>query len=122
MKQKRKNLEFPVDVKKQVLERSGNRCERCGIDFDNALKGEFHHIVAICFGGDNSLSNCSLLCGDCHLVAPNVRKKIDLLIYRHYFLRFASFKEAAQFYSVDNRFDLQVKLALDLAKKYKKNF
>lgn len=95
MKQKRKNLEFPVDVKKKVLERSENRCERCGIDFDEDFTGEFHHIIPIVYEGYGRIENCSLLCCDCHRIAPNVKDTKDILIYRAYFLRFASFKEAA---------------------------
>lgn len=119
---RKKKLEFPLKIKKKVMERSGNKCERCGIDFDDDFKGEFHHIIPIVFGGDNTEDNCSLLCGNCHHVAPNLRSKEELLIYKHYFLRFASFKEAAKHYRVDNKFDLHVKVALDIANKSKKKF
>jgi hypothetical protein len=117
---RRTKLEFPSDVKRKVKERAGNRCERCGIDFDEGFEGEFHHIIPIVYGGDNSIGNCSLLCHNCHSVAPDLKRKKDLLIYEHYFLRFASFKEAAQYYGVDNRFDLYIKIAQDLARKFKK--
>ncbi|MBD3228091.1 MAG: hypothetical protein GF329_07865 [Candidatus Lokiarchaeota archaeon] len=50
----KKRPEFPMDVKRRVIERSRNRCERCNIDFDDDFKGEFHHIKPIVFGGDNS--------------------------------------------------------------------
>lgn len=117
---KRKNLEFSSSVKKKVIERSGNRCERCGVDFDEDYSGEFHHIIPIVYRGNNTIDNCSLLCRNCHITAPNVKGKRDLLIYKHFFLRFASFKEAAQYYKVDNRFDLYTKVALDIAKILKK--
>ena len=117
---KRKNSEFPVNVKKKVIERSGNRCERCDIDFDEDLKGEFHHIIPVIYGGDNSIDNCSLLCSDCHLVAPDMKDQKDVLIYKYFFLRFASFKEAARHYKVNTRFDLHVKVALDIVKAFKK--
>ena len=110
-----KRLEFSVSVKKKVMERSGNRCERCGIDFDEDFKGEFHHIVPVLFGGVNSDDNCSLLCFNCHRMAPNIKNKDEIPIYHHYFIRFASFKEAAEYYDVDNRFDLYIKVALDIA-------
>jgi len=105
-----------VSVRRKVVERSGNRCERCGINFDDAFKGEFHHIIPVICGGDSSICNCSLLCKNCHYAAPNVKTEKDLLIYNHYFLRFASFMEAAQHYEVDNRLDLYTKIALDMAK------
>ena len=120
MKQKRKNLEFPVKIKKQVVERSGNRCERCGIDFDEEFMGEFHHIIPVVYKGYNHIDNCSLLCRDCHRVAPNVKDEQDILIYKYYFLRFSSFKEAAQYYEVHTRFELYAKIALEIAK-YQKN-
>jgi hypothetical protein len=113
---KRKNLEFLSTVKKMVIERSGNRCERCGIDFDEDFPGEFHHIIPTIHDGENIIENCSLLCHDCHLIAPNIKDKKDLLIYKHFFLRFASFKEAAQYYKVDNRLDLYTKIAFDIEK------
>ena len=117
---RKKRPEFPSDIKRKVMERSGNRCERCNIDFDDDFTGEFHHIISVVFGGDNTEGNCSLLCSNCHRVAPNVRNKDEMLIYKNYFLRFASFKEAAQYYGVDNKFDLHVKIALDIAKLSKK--
>ena len=117
---KKKRPEFPASVKRKVMERSGNKCERCGIDFDDTSKGEFHHIKSVVFKGDKDIDNCSLLCYDCHRVAPNIKSEEDLLIYKYYFLRFASFKEAAKYYEVDNRFDLHVKVAMDIARNYKK--
>ena len=117
---RKKRPEFPSDVKRKVMERARNRCERCGIDFDEGFTGEFHHIIPAIFGGDNSNSNCSLLCRNCHRAAPNIRSEEELPIHKHYFLRFASFKEAAQYYGVDNKFDLHIKVALDIAKISKK--
>jgi len=117
---KRKRPEFPSDIKKKIIARSGNRCERCDIDFDEGFTGEFHHIIPAVFGGDNSINNCSLLCRNCHRAAPNIRSEEELPIHKHYFLRFASFKEAAQYYGVDNKFDLHIKVALDIAKMSKK--
>ena len=117
---KKKRPEFPSDVKRKVIERSSNKCERCGIDFDEDYTGEFHHIISSIYGGDNSIDNCTLLCHNCHRAAPNIKNLKEMLIYRHYFLRFASFKEAAQHYKVDNRLDLSVKIAFDIAKLIKK--
>jgi len=102
------------------MERTGNRCERCNIDFDDDFIGVFHHIIPIVFGGDNSINNCSLLCNNCHRIAPNIKSEEELVMYKHYFLRFASYKEAAQYYKVDNKFDLHTKAALDVAKRSKK--
>ena len=114
----RRKKEFQTSIKKKVIERSGNKCERCCVDFDDDFKGEFHHIKSIVFGGDNSLGNCSLLCKKCHDLSPNVNDEKDLLIYKYYFLRFSSFKEASLYYNVDNRMELYVAIAKDIAKKH----
>lgn len=117
---KKKRPEFPSDIKRKVIERTGNICERCKVDFDDNFKGKFHHIIPVVFGGDDSENNCSLLCKSCHRIAPNIRDKKELLLYNNFFLRFASFKEATQFYNVDTRFDLSIKAGLDITKTYKK--
>jgi len=36
---KKKRPEFPSDVKRKVIEISGNRCERYGIDFEESYAG-----------------------------------------------------------------------------------
>ena len=117
---KKKRPEFPSYVKRKVMKRSGNRCERCGIDFNEGYTGEFHHIISVENGGDLNIENCSLLCRNCHRAAPNIKSKEELLIYKYYFMRFASFKEAAKYYGVDNRISLYVKLAQDIAKRVEK--
>lgn len=117
---RKKRPEFTSDIKRKIIEKSGNKCERCSIDFDNTFKGIFHHISPVVFGGDNSIKNCSLLCNNCHRITPNIKSEEERVMYNHYFLRFASFKEPAEHYKVDNKFDLQIKAALDIAKRSKK--
>ena len=117
---RKKRPEFPSYIKKKIIERSGNRCERCMIEFNNNIKGVFHHIIPAVFGGKNSINNCSLLCRNCRRIAPNIKNKNELVIYTHYFLKFASFKEAAEYYGTYDSFDLYIKAALDIAKKSKK--
>ena len=81
---KQKKHEFPSEIKRNVRKRANNRCERCGIDFDEDFMGEFHHIIPIVYGGENNEKNCSLLCHNCHLAAPNVKSDEDLLIYNFF--------------------------------------
>lgn len=114
---KKKRLEFSRYIKRKVIERSGNKCERCGFIFDDYKKGEFHHIKSVVFGGNASLENCSYLCKKCHNEAPNVKDENDLLVYKHFFLRFASFKEAAKHYNTDTKLELYLKIAKDIASK-----
>jgi len=52
-------------------------------------------------------------------VAPNAKDELDLLIYRRYFLRFSSFKEAARYYGEDTKLGVYVKCALELAEREK---
>jgi hypothetical protein len=106
---------FPSQIKKKVIDRSQNRCERCKIDFDDDCLGEFHHIKPVVYGGKNTIENCTLLCHNCHLEAPNVKNKEDLLIYKYLFLRFASFKEAAEYYGVKDKLELYTRVALEIA-------
>ncbi|UCF49110.1 MAG: HNH endonuclease [Thermoplasmatales archaeon] len=115
---RKKRPEFSNVTKRIIIERSGNKCERCGIDFNDSFKGVFHHIIPACFGGDNHIDNCSLLCDDCHKKAPNIKNIDEKIIYTDYFLRFSSIKEAMNYYKVDNRFDLYVTAALDLKNKH----
>ncbi len=53
--------------------KANGRCERCGKElvFDNHQEGErgaweAHHKTARDVGGSDSLSNCEVLCLDCH--------------------------------------------------------
>ena len=114
---KRKRPEFSTEIKRKIIERSGNKCERCGFIFDDIKKGEFHHIKAVVFGGDASFDNCSLLCKKCHDEAPNVKDEKDLLVYNHFFLKYASFKEANEYYNADTKLQLYLKAARDIASK-----
>jgi hypothetical protein len=112
---KKKRREFPIGIKRLVMMRSGNRCERCNSDFNEGFTGEFHHIIAVSDNGDDSIENCSLLCRNCQKAAPRVLNEIDKMIYKHYFLRFASYREAAAYYKAENKMELYVKLAQDIA-------
>lgn len=50
------------DMRLLVLERDGNRCQKCGRD--NSL--EVHHIKAVQDGGTDSPGNLITLCSVCH--------------------------------------------------------
>jgi len=78
------------------MEKVNNRYERCDIDFDNFFKGIFHHIIPFCFGGNNQIDNCSLLCNDCHKKALIIKNRDEKIIYTDYFLRFFSIKNVME--------------------------
>ncbi len=75
-------MAFSESIKDEAFERSGGRCEcdkqhndlqaphhggRCSVTFTRyGGKWEAHHIVSVSAGGPDTLSNCAVLCLDCH--------------------------------------------------------
>ena len=51
--------------RRQAVERSGYRCERCG----NTGRLEVHHKQRIADGGTDELDNLEVLCRKCHFAA-----------------------------------------------------
>lgn len=58
--------EFSKKTKLAAFERSGGNCENCGIKLSAISGVEYDHIIRCELGGDNDLSNCSVLCRNCH--------------------------------------------------------
>jgi len=79
-------MAFSDDTVKQAFRQSGDQCQctrtshshtgRCSRTFTYEQRGtkwDAHHIVALTSGGDDSLSNCQILCtAECH---PQVRPR-----------------------------------------------
>jgi 5-methylcytosine-specific restriction endonuclease McrA len=76
-------MSFPESVVKEAWKRAGGRCEckntthnhyrRCNKQLTWENRGregrgawEAHHTVSVDSGGSNTLSNCEILCWDCH--------------------------------------------------------
>lgn len=76
-------MPFSEDVKLQAWKRAGGRCEckrvscghsgRCNkqLVYSNHSEGqrgawEAHHVISESNGGSDTLSNCQVLCLDCH--------------------------------------------------------
>jgi hypothetical protein len=53
-------------VTRTVLLRDGWICQVCG-----ELGEEVHHVQPICYGGEDTTTNCVVLCSDCHKSAPD---------------------------------------------------
>ena len=65
--------DFTEEVIKKAWERANKRCENCGkqLAWDNHEEGQWgaweaHHITSKSEGGSGELSNCRILCLDCH--------------------------------------------------------
>ena len=71
-------MSFPMEIIKKAWNRAGGRCEVCRKElvWDNHSEGErgawdAHHIKAKKDGGEDTLSNCRILCLDCHKETPS---------------------------------------------------
>ncbi len=58
-------MAFTELTKMQALERAGYRCEKCGKKVTISTC-EAHHKTSVLSGGSDNLSNCQILCIDCH--------------------------------------------------------
>jgi len=64
-KKKEQELIREAEIKAQLYERAGGRCEDCGGRGDwRGLAA--HHAVFRSHGGSDTLDNLVLLCGKCH--------------------------------------------------------
>jgi hypothetical protein len=76
----RKRLgEVSNKVKKQIIERDGNKCLKCGI----GVNLEIHHITPLCLGGDNQKENLATLCFKCHKQAPDDKINFEKYVQIH---------------------------------------
>ena len=58
--------EFSKKTKLEAWQRSGGRCECCGIKIMPGNGPEYDHKIEVALGGDNSLDNCQVLAARCH--------------------------------------------------------
>jgi len=107
---KKKRNEFPVSIRKKVMKRAGNRCDRCWSKRDL----EYHHKIPVSMGGDSSIENCIVLCHNCHSIAPS-----DPFLLEKFFLRFASIKEMIQYYNVNDEKEVMKSFSREIGVKYK---
>ena len=66
-------MAFPKSIIDKAWERANGHCENCGKELskNNHEEGErgaweAHHITPQSEGGSDTLSNCKVLCLDCH--------------------------------------------------------
>ena len=58
--------EFTAKTKRYALNRCAGKCQSCGVPLTPATGVEFHHDLECTYGGNNDISNCVVLCGNCH--------------------------------------------------------
>ena len=66
-------MAFSQSVVSDAWKRAGGSCERCGKQLSWENRGregrgrwETHHKTSVAAGGSDALSNCKILCFDCH--------------------------------------------------------
>jgi len=61
-------MTIPASLRRQVVERAGNRCEYCGLS-QAGQEALFHvdHVVPVAAGGQTTLDNLALACVSCSL-------------------------------------------------------
>ena len=68
-----KRDEFSAKTKDLAARRANGRCECCYLPFGGA-RPEFDHVLPAADGGKATLSNCQVLCRNCH----NEKSKLDI--------------------------------------------
>ena len=58
-------------VRRQVFERDGYRCQKCG----KAGRLEAHHVVHLSAGGTDAVENVQTLCRGCHIAHHNPNRQ-----------------------------------------------
>jgi len=58
-------MAFSEETKKQALTNAGNKCEKCKTSLTMGT-AEAHHKTSVEAGGSDALSNCQILCHNCH--------------------------------------------------------
>ena len=73
---KRSLEDFTQKQKKEIFERDGYECARCGNTKENHLNAEFHidHIVPKDDGREAILENGQVLCSKCNFIKKNSKK------------------------------------------------
>ncbi|MBE6749177.1 MAG: HNH endonuclease [Ruminococcaceae bacterium] len=58
------------EVVARLLERDGNQCSICGVELQHS-NCTIEHILPVCYGGSDELSNLQLCCCDCNHIKTN---------------------------------------------------
>ena len=58
--------QITTSEKKEVFAKYKHKCSRCGTEYDNYKKVEYHHIIRHIDGGETEIKNILPLCNKCH--------------------------------------------------------
>ena len=72
-----RRIEFSAKVKVAAFERSGGKCDGCGVRLSPGKMAYDHGIPAM-MGGEATLENCVVLCSACHGVKTTARDIPDI--------------------------------------------
>ncbi len=62
----RKRQEFSRKTKAEAFARAKGKCESCSVKIRPGVGPEYDHIIPDAVDGGNDLSNCKVLCFNCH--------------------------------------------------------
>jgi 5-methylcytosine-specific restriction endonuclease McrA len=68
-KKRSRNQAQNLGIRRELVRRSGNKCEICRFAFSNILVA--HHIKPVRWGGSASPFNLALICPNCHALVHN---------------------------------------------------
>ena len=64
---------IPPRIKLRIVERAGHHCAGpCHRKFDEKLKPEFDHVIALVNGGEHSEINIVAVCRECHSIKTRI--------------------------------------------------
>lgn len=61
-----------MTVECKLIERDGNTCFYCGIEFSEQMPPTLEHILSIVHGGTNNIANLCLCCEPCNVAAGSL--------------------------------------------------
>lgn len=74
-------LEFSRKQRLEIWNRAAGHCEKCAAKL-KVGEGEYDHIVAQGYGGENTVSNAQLLCRVCHREKSGVDTTLSAKVKR----------------------------------------
>jgi 5-methylcytosine-specific restriction protein A len=74
----RKRQEFSRKTKAEAFARAKGKCESCSVKIRPGVGPEYDHIIPDAVDGGNDLSNCKVLCFNCHGIKSDTKDKPEI--------------------------------------------